>query len=488
MKRIIAMLLALVFVFAGCEIADIENIDDTSEDTARENEKPKADISVFGVAYASGESANPYTTKSRINAELVSLICEPLFSVGTNFETNSVLCDNYTHDGLTYTFHIKPGVTFSDGSSLRPSDVEYSLKLAAAPGSYYALRLADVSEISSSGRNGCVYVTLKRDNGRFPALLDIPIIKKESEKNGIPTGTGLYVPNSERTKLTFREGHHMGKVPPYKEISIVSVGSTDELIFEFETHKVSVLSGDPTGTDSFNLRSPAEPVHVSTTILHYLGFNTRKAPLNDPEIRRAISRAIDRKGIAENDFALMGVPTLLPLHPKAAQYSEVHASGLEYSQNASVGTTEPLSILVNSESSAKVAASTQIAENLTRIGVPTTVRAVPFSEYNSALYSGDFTLYYGEVSLGADFDITRLIVSGLNFGGFYDSELSALNSAYLAAEEASSDFYKKFCELLPFAPIMFKNTAMYTQEGFWREAYPTSMNLFNAFCDWKTGG
>lgn len=487
MKKVIALLLALVLLFTGCELANIENIDDLNDGT-EETEKPKADTSVFGVAYAKGESADPYTSNSRINTELVSLICEPLFSAGTNFEANPILCESFSHDGLTYRFQIKRNIPFSDGSTLSPSDVEYSLKLAASSGSYYAQRLSDVASVSSSNRGGYVQITLKRENGRFPVLLDIPIIKKGTENNALPTGTGLYAPNAELTKLSFREGHHLGKKPPYKEISLVSVGNTDELIFEFETHRVSVLSSDPTGTSAISLRSAAEPVHVTSTIMHYLGFNVRKEPLNNPEVRRAISRAIDRNGIAENDFALMGVPAVLPLHPKSSNYSSEIGASLEYSQNATVPTDKPLTILVNNESSAKVAAASQIAENLTRIGVSATVRAVPFSEYNSALYSGDFTLYYGEISLGADFDITKLIVSGLNFGGFYDESLSSLNSSYLAADEASADFYKKFCELLPFAPILFKDTAMYTQEGFWEEAYPTSQNLYNSFCDWKTGG
>lgn len=482
MKKLLCLILSLSFLLSACDIAEIEDIPDNTSEAVH---KPNNDV--FGVAFASNEIADPYTSSNKLNTELMGLICEPLFEVSESFEVTPVLCSDYSYSGREYRFNIKSGVTFSDGSELTASDVEYSLRAAMASGSYYATRLSIVESISSSNRAGFVTVRLKYDNARLPALLDIPIIKNGTRSNILPVGTGIYAPKDDLTALVARNPHHGGKTPNYSVITLHDVASSDELVFEFDTHNVSVLTSDPTGTTQITPSSAASRTNVTTTQLHYLGFNTRRAPLSDKAVRRAIARAIDRESAAQSDFALMGNATSLPYHPKSSLYPADIAEALTYDGDTRLTVSEPLTILVNSENSGKLAVCKRIAETLTRLGASTTVRALPFDEYTRALQSGDFTLYYAEVALGSDFDITRLISGSLNFGGFYDAGMSAANAAYLAGDEGITEYFRTFCDVVPFAPIMFKDTAMYTQENFFEKAYPTSQNVYHSFCDWVIG-
>lgn len=482
MKRLLYLFLSLCLFLSACNIAEIEDIPDDNSQVAY---KPNTDV--FGVAFASNESADPYTSSNKLNTELMGLICEPLFEVSESFEVTPVLCSDYSYSDREYRFNIKSGVTFSDGSELTPSDVEYSLRAAMAWGSYYATRLGIIESISSSNRDGYVAVRLKYDNARLPALLDFPIIKSGTRSNPLPTGTGIYAPKDDLTALVARNPHHSGKTPNYSVITLHDVASADELIFEFDTHNVSILTSDPTGTTQITPLSASERTNVTTTQLHYIGFNTRRAPLSDKSVRCAIARAIDRESAAQSDFALMGNATSLPYHPKSPLYPADIAETLAYDSDTPLPTSEPLSILVNSESSGKLAVCKRIAETLTRLGTPTTVRALPFNEYTRALQTGDFTLYYAEVALGSDFDITRLISGSLNFGGFYDAGMSSANAAYLAGDEGFVEYFRTFCDIVPFAPVMFKDTAMYTQENFFKKTYPTSQNIYHGFCDWVIG-
>ncbi|MBQ6902468.1 MAG: ABC transporter substrate-binding protein [Oscillospiraceae bacterium] len=481
MKKLFCVLLPVLFLLSSCYVSDIE---DSGMVTSEESNEYIPDNSVFGVAFASCESSDPYTTSNKLNAEFMGLVCEPLFSVSDTFEVTPVLCRDYSYSDREYTFNIKDGVTFSDGSALTASDVEYSLRAAMGSGSYYATRLAIIENISSSDRGNFVKVRLKYDNARFPALLDIPIIKRNTRNSIPPTGTGLYAPKDDLSALVARRDHHSGKTPVYSVISICDVTSSDELIYEFDTHNVSLLTSDPTGSTHITPISRAARTNVVTTQLHYLGFNTRNATLSDKSVRRAIARAIDRENAAAADFALMGNPAELPVHPKSSSYPHESAKDLFYDGETAISVSAPLTILVNSDNSGKLAVCKRIAETLSRLGAPTTVRALPFDEYTSALRSGDFTLYYAEVALGADFDITRLISGSLNFGGFYDASLINAHSAYLAGDEGKNEFFRIFCDTVPFAPIMFKDTAMYTQENFFEKTSPTSQNIYNSFCDW----
>ena len=482
MKKLIGFVLMLALLLSSCAVSEIPETIEKEEETTIEEYVANNDV--FGVAFAPSESADPYTTPNKLNAELMGLVCEPLFSLSQSFEVTPVLCSDYSYSDRTYVFKIRGGVTFSDGSALRASDVEYSLDCAMESGSYYAARLSLIESIKSSNRNGTVTVKLRYDNSRLPALLDIPIIKSGTRADMLPTGTGIYAPKDDLSSLIARKSHHSGKEPPYSVIKLYDVHSSDELVFEFDSHNVSILTGDPTGTSKSTPSSNSDRISVPTTQMHYLGFNLRDEALKDANVRVAIAKAIDRESAAQSDFALMGVAAALPIHPQSQLYLADTADVLSYDGQTQISVSKPLSILVNSENSGKLAVCKRIAETLTRLGTPTTVRALPFSEYTAALAKGDFTLYYGEVALGADFDITRLIAGSLNYGWIYDNGMSSALLSYLSGDEALADYCTYFCKYIPFAPIMFKNTVMYTEKNFFENAAPTSQNVYSGFCDW----
>ncbi len=489
MKRLLLLLISLSLLFVSC--AETELYEDKgfakNDEVETEEKGVPAQNDVFGVGFCKNESADPYLTQNKINFELMGLIAEPLFSLSDSFEPKPVLCSDYRSSGNTWTFTVKSGVTFSDGSTLTPEDVKASILAAREPTSFYATRLSVIENVTSNRRAGTVTVTLKYENAHFPALLDFPIIKNGTRNSTIPIGTGIYAPDESMTKLVARDNHHSGKTPHYKTLKLCNISTSDELFFKFNSLDVSIFTTDPTGTAAKTPSIPADLISIPTTNLHYLGFNARNEKLADKNTRRLIACAIDRKSIANSDFALMGMASALPVHPKSTVFSDEYASELEYNPDLKIELGIPLTILVNNENGAKLAACARIAESLTQAGTPTTVRALPFEEYTKALQSGDFTLYYAEVGLNPDFDITRELGGSLNFGGVSDPSMTSALSAYLCGIEGRDNYFAAFCDVVPFAPIFFKNTAMYTQKNFFREAFPSSQNVYSNFCDWEIG-
>lgn len=480
MKKL-AFLLALIMLLSSCSVSEIEELEKQEK---IDSPAFKVDTSYFGVGFAKSESADPYTTSNKLNFELMGLICEPLFSVTPSFDAVPVLCSGYDTNGKTYVFIIRKDATFSDGSAVKPSDVEYSLNAARESGSYFANTLSIIESVTSSDKNGTVTANLRYDNARFPLLLDVPIIKKGTRANTLPTGSGLYAPKEDFSALVMRRNHHSGRESSYSTIGLIDVASTDEMLFEFDNRTISLLSGDPTGTNPLNILSAADLTHVGTTRMHYIGFNFRREIFSDKEVRRAISRAIDRESAAKSDFALMGIPSELPLSPEASAYSEEISKELLYDGATHMPVDKPITLLVNSENNAKLAVAKRISETLTKLGLPCTVRAEKFNDYAASLRNGNFDLYYGEVSLGADFDLSRLLQGSLNYGAFYDAELSSVHSAYLAGDEAKDDFLRMFCDRLPFAPIIFKETAVHTPRNFFETLTPTASNVYYNFSSW----
>ena len=139
----------------------------------------------------------------------------------------------------------------------------------------------------------------------------------------------------------------------------------------------------------------------------------------------------------------------------------------------------PLTLLVNGENNFKTAVAGYLAESFTAAGVPVETRVLPWEEYAAALAAGDFDLYYGEVRLTADWDLSSLLSTGgaLNYGGWTDAETDGLLAAYGAAENRTAAM-EALCARLqqqaPILPVCFKSTSVLTQAGVLEELTPTA--------------
>lgn len=77
----------------------------------------------------------------------------------------------------------------------------------------------------------------------------------------------------------------------------------------------------------------------------------------------------------------------------------------------------------------------------------------------------------------------------LNYGGWEDSVISGLLSAFRTAEgelrqSAAASLYRYLCQQAPIAPICFKNGSVLTQYGRLDQLNPTQYNVFYDLSHW----
>ncbi|MEG2378308.1 MAG: ABC transporter substrate-binding protein, partial [Clostridia bacterium] len=389
MKKVIAILLILA-MFTGCSPGG-------KSEKKPETPAPAKTVrnTQFGVAYVEEENFDPIMTKNKVNLEMYGLVYEGLFELDENFAVKNLLCESYTNSGTSYKFKLKRGVTFSDGSPLTAGDVVFSIRRAMRPESFYAARLTNISGVYEDG--GDVAVTLKRYNANLPRLLDIPVIKESSADTKVALGTGGYaVMLDTKTKtyyLAARSGWHQDKKLPYTRINMVKTAGIDQLIFNFESANIGIVTVDPTAPNPLQLRGEYETREYATTALVYLGFNTRRAPFGNSVVRQAIACAIDRKSAVELDFARMADETHLPIHSSCEAYDEGAARNFDYSTVNALAFLEKAAykdengdgkvdsggklsfeILVNAENKSRAALARRIASNLGDLGFTVSVR------------------------------------------------------------------------------------------------------------------
>jgi peptide/nickel transport system substrate-binding protein len=212
-------------------------------------------------------------------------------------------------DGLSYTFTLRDGVTFHDGTSFDAEDVKFTFDRIRAEDSVNAQKvlytpIASVDVVDPF----TVTMTLDHPVGRFLFDLgrgDAVIVAPESADNNAaePIGTGPFAflqwDRGSRVVLE-RYEPYWGPSPALSKATFVFISDTN-------TMTSALLAGDVDGTNNFAPEAlavfegnPQFKVLVGTTEGEtVLSTNNRKEPFNNLLVRQAMAHAIDRQAIIE---------------------------------------------------------------------------------------------------------------------------------------------------------------------------------------------
>ncbi|MFR6395309.1 MAG: peptidoglycan editing factor PgeF [Oscillospiraceae bacterium] len=333
-KRLLSLLLALgmLLTLLGCSgtgaDADSNEIYNELADYYKQKEKNKnTTISSFSLPYLQGLTLDPVTCADGTQQDIGQLLYEGLVRLSLTLEPEPVLAESWSYDAASYTWTIslRSGVTFSDGSAFTASDAVATLRRAQSS-ARYAGRLSQVSSISASGSQ-TLTIRLSRPNSSFLSLLDIPIVKSGTEGQLVPTGTGRYTyvaaSGSEGAYLTANTAWWQQQKLPMDRINLYTCKNSDTVSYRLLRPGGAAAALRPVNTASTGTVSSADFTDADTTVLHYLGFNTTRAPFNNADLRRAVSLGIDRAGCVSSFLMGHGTVAQLPVNPASPSIPRV---------------------------------------------------------------------------------------------------------------------------------------------------------------------
>ncbi|MGJ3263275.1 MAG: ABC transporter substrate-binding protein [Salinarimonas sp.] len=255
-------------------------------------------------------------------------VYEALTEVGPDLRIRPSLAESWevSDDGLTYTFTLREGVSFHDGSAMTAEDVVASIERvkSEAIGSPLASRVAAV-ESARAVDERTVEMTLSEPSAPFlTQLASIAIVPSAYQGDAEslqqqPVGTGPFAfaewqPNNY-ILLTANEDYWRDGLPE-------ADGVRFNIVPESATRQVGITSGQyqmlPNIDAATALQLQGRPgVTLEDTLeLSYtlLGMNTSQPPFDDPRVRQAVNYALDRQAIV--DAALFGAGVAAgPLSP-----------------------------------------------------------------------------------------------------------------------------------------------------------------------------
>ena len=451
------------------------------------------DLESFGLAYQPDYGLQPYNCQSLNNRVIFSFLYEPMFAVTDTYELTPILAERYavTDDGRTTTITLRSGVTFHDGSALTAADAAYSVQ-SAAGSEYYGSRLRFIVSAEAQDDQTLVLTTSEAYEC-LPLLLDIPIIKSGTADEQSPPGTGPY--QYAGTKLTRYDGWWQDTEPlvSFDEIALTESTTSADVRDNFEYQTVNMVLTDPNSSAFAGFHNDYELWNEETTIMQYIGYNMASPVFSNYGLRGAITYAIDRESIVEQTLGGFAAASTLPCSPNSRYYdvklanSFAYDVGSYYDQLASAsiedatgdgvldvyvpskGYSVPVegTMLVCSSSYIRVQAANEAARMLNELGFNITVKSMEYTEYKQALLLGEFDLYYGEVRLSPNFDLSPFFgaTGTLNYGELSDSTMMNLCSMALVNSGNTYNLYKRVCERGYITPILFKSYALYTTRG-----------------------
>ncbi|MDL2335680.1 MAG: ABC transporter substrate-binding protein [Chloroflexota bacterium] len=337
-------------------------------------------------------------------------IYEPLLWInapGSAEEFTPALAESWEHsdDGLTWTFHMRQGVTFHDGSPMNADAVVKSVEAAKAGNgaSFIWLPLDTVEatddstvvmHLSYAGAMDLVASSLYGAWIVSPAALDAVAADDTYFESGVDGGTGpytieTYTPDAEVVLSAYpdywggwSDTNHYDKI----DAQIISEAASQQQALD--QGAVDIAFSIPLDQIESYKSNAAFTVLEQPSFFNYVGlFNTERAPFDDPLVRQALSYATpydDIITVATHGYGTQShgpVPAgVFPYSPDVPQYSY----DLDHARDLLSQSTHPdgfdMEITYASENQNETAFAPLIQDSYSQIGVNVTLTPMLFNQ------------------------------------------------------------------------------------------------------------
>jgi len=360
---------------------------------------------------------DPVATFYNADIWLIQNVYEQLLRVapdGVTLEPSLATAFEVTADGLTYTFHLRPGVTFHDGSAMKASDVKFSMERAKNdPNNIWTFTMTAVKEITAPD-DGTIVVTLNQPWAPF--LADIAMFNcsimpeawvgaDEAKLVNSMMGTGPFAFDSMEkanfVKLTKNAAYWDIGLPYLDEIMVTYVPDDNNRILQIQGGEIHGLTGVPTSrVDELSTDSNLQVAQFPSTFSQYIVFNHSVAPLDDLNVRMALQYATDKQAIIQ--VALFGNGTeATTFMPKGSLFWNDQLPGFPFNLDTAkeymAKSKSPTGFQIEFQYQAGDAEREQVAAAVkdmwSAIGVDVQIAPTELSTFNDNFAKGNFQTF-----------------------------------------------------------------------------------------------
>lgn len=345
---LVIAVLALVFGLAGCG----GDGDDGAEQGTGESEGEVVKGGILRVGTTDGyDSINPFVAFAAQSYSTFVDIYPILVQYDPDFEWEGDWAESWetSADGLTWTFHLKPGGQWSDGTPLTAEDAVWTgetiLKYANGPAANLAPFLENVESLEAPDANTLV-ITYKSAVGNvLPQLQQFFVLPKHFwEKYAVGNGKALkqYLPEKDLpivsggqymltkydkkgTTILERNPGFYGEQPNADAVGIQWFANSDAMMTAFTSGELDLLSVPLTAVSAVEDNPDFELIESEGYQINNFIFNsnpkkTKNRELLDPKVREAFAHAMNREEMIEVVYGGNAQPVASIVTPAAGEW------------------------------------------------------------------------------------------------------------------------------------------------------------------------
>ena len=320
MRKILTLCLALVLLLAAVTVAQAE------------------DPMVINIARGDDTTTmDPIYAGDNVDIWVMNLVFEGLVrstADGKSIEPCLATSWDVSEDGKTYTFHLREGVKFSDGTDVKAEDWEYSLERSLKNGSWSSL-IASIEDVAVVDEH-TIDIKLKNPSGSLLANLaaffcvvtpkDYYSTNADDVLASKPIGTGPFYLESwvPQENMCFKKNPYYWDegFPKADEINFHVVPDDNTRVMQLQGGQIDIATGITTQMKTMLDGQPGIQVKdYESTHVEYISMNYTSDKLNDARVRQALTYATNRDDIIMAVYGGMGTRCTSFVWPAAPHFN-----------------------------------------------------------------------------------------------------------------------------------------------------------------------
>lgn len=279
-------------------------------------------------------SLDPHKVESNVEFSLISEMFDGLVAVTPEGAIEPRLALSWENKANTvWTFHLRPGITWSDGSAITAQDIVWSWQRLVSPktASPYAtylgnMHILNAAEIAQGNKapdtlgakavnDRTLEITLTQPTAAFLAMLAHPslvpldkvLIGRFGDKWTKPehfVSSGAYTLSqwvvNERIVTVRNPRYWDDQHTVINKVTWLPISSEAADVNRYKAGEIDIVYTVPVNQFAQLKKTMGGELRVAPQLsTYYYQFNTTRAPFNDPRVRRALNMALDKDIIAQ---------------------------------------------------------------------------------------------------------------------------------------------------------------------------------------------
>jgi len=399
-------------------------------DTRREPLHQQRDPGALVVAQASDAIAlDPVLSTDSESIEVGELIFEGLvgWKAGTtDIEPRLATAWRVSDDGLTWTFDLRPNVSFHDGTPFDAAAVVFSFERLLVidhpealgnAANYWRGMLGDVEKVVATGPLTVEihvrrkYAPLLGNLAMYPMVSPTAVKRWHTDFPNHPVGTGPFAFESwtKGSRVVVRRyAGYWGRPAGLNQIVFQVVVDARQRLINLESGSVDLAKAILPDEQPFvELHPDLVLHHTPGNDISYLAMNTLQPPFDDVRVRRAVNYAVNKEPIVKLGYQGRAIaadtplpPTMWGYHTPATRYpydpalakkllAAAEADGAFDSSRVFklYAPSTPRPYLPQPERVARF-----LQASLEQVGIKTELELAPYPEHRAAIQAGKHDL------------------------------------------------------------------------------------------------